>query len=154
MEQYKVLEKIGKGAFGSALLVKDQHEKKNLAGFVVAYRINLYRDTIQAVTSFAKQNKLSILMQEQMIAHLHMKYRTDIEGLQQQEIIELLLASLITFGRLLQVFIWLKRPYSSYFRKWRDPQAHLSVLLDPSVVESPTEPKWSPDDVSDSENYR
>ncbi|XLS94105.1 hypothetical protein HN51_070113 [Arachis hypogaea] len=93
-------------------------------------------------------------MQEQMIAHLHMKYRTDIEGLQQQEIIELLLASLITFGRLLQVFIWLKRPYSSYFRKWRDPQAHLSVLLDPSVVESPTEPKWSPDDVSDSENYR
>ncbi|XLT56616.1 hypothetical protein HN873_049220 [Arachis hypogaea] len=43
------------------------------------------RDTIQAVTSFAKRNKLPVLMQEQMIAHLHMKYRTDIEGLQQQE---------------------------------------------------------------------
>ncbi|RYQ92037.1 hypothetical protein Ahy_B09g098139 [Arachis hypogaea] len=46
---------------------------------------NLIRDTIQAVTNFAKRNKLPILMQKQMIAHLHMKYRTDIEGQQQQE---------------------------------------------------------------------
>ncbi|XP_072075146.1 uncharacterized protein [Arachis hypogaea] len=50
------------------------------------------RDTIQAVTNFAKQNTLPILMQEQMIAHFHMKYRTDIEGLQQQEI-------MFTFGK-------------------------------------------------------
>ncbi|XLT09812.1 hypothetical protein HN51_055605 [Arachis hypogaea] len=47
--------------------------------------LSYQRDTIQAVTNFAKRNKLPILMQKQMIAHLHMKYRTDIEGQQQQE---------------------------------------------------------------------
>ncbi|XLS69373.1 hypothetical protein HN51_020396 [Arachis hypogaea] len=64
----------------------------NMTNLVVhgTSRTRKYRDTIQAVTSFAKRNKLPVLMQEQMIAHLHMKYRTDIEGLQQQEIIELL----------------------------------------------------------------
>ncbi|MED6203794.1 RAC-alpha serine/threonine-protein kinase, partial [Stylosanthes scabra] len=64
----------------------------NMTNLVVhgTSRTRKYRDTVQAVTSFAKRNKLPILLQEQMIAHLHMKYRTDIEGLQQQEIIEFL----------------------------------------------------------------
>jgi len=46
------------------------------------------RDNLQAVTDFAHRNQLPIRLQEQMLAHLFMKYRTDLEGLQQQEIID------------------------------------------------------------------
>ncbi|KAL2346750.1 hypothetical protein Fmac_000750 [Flemingia macrophylla] len=46
------------------------------------------RDTVQAASDFAHRNQLPIRLQEQMLAHLFMKYRTDLEGLQQQEIIE------------------------------------------------------------------
>ena len=46
---------------------------------------NFQRDTIQAATSFAERNRLPLRLQEQMLAHLSLKFRTDSEGLQQQE---------------------------------------------------------------------
>ncbi|KAL5190075.1 Potassium channel AKT1 [Glycine soja] len=51
-------------------------------------RTRKYRDTVQAATGFAHRNQLPIRLEEQMLAHLFLKYRTDLEGLQQQEIIE------------------------------------------------------------------
>lgn len=48
------------------------------------------RDTIQAATSFAKRNQIPERLQEQMISHLSLKFRTDSEGLQQQEIMDAL----------------------------------------------------------------
>ncbi|KAK7352736.1 hypothetical protein VNO80_18164 [Phaseolus coccineus] len=51
-------------------------------------RTRTYRDNLQAATDFAHRNQLPIRLQEQMLAHLFMKYRTDLEGLQQQEIID------------------------------------------------------------------
>ncbi|XP_060208287.1 potassium channel AKT1-like isoform X1 [Lycium barbarum] len=44
-----------------------------------------FRDTIQAASSFAQRNKLPVRLEEQMLAHLCLRYRTDSEGLQQQE---------------------------------------------------------------------
>ncbi|XP_050283173.1 potassium channel AKT1-like [Quercus robur] len=59
----------------------------NMTNLVVngASRTSKYRDTIQAATSFAKRNRLPLRLQEQMLAHLSLKFRTDSEGLQQQE---------------------------------------------------------------------
>ncbi|KAJ7958743.1 Potassium channel [Quillaja saponaria] len=51
-------------------------------------RARKFRDTIQAATHFGTRNQLPVRLQEQMLAHLCMKYRTDSEGLQQQEIID------------------------------------------------------------------
>lgn len=50
----------------------------------------LQRDTLQAATSFAQRNQLPVRLQDQMVAHLSLKYRTDSEGLQQQEILDVL----------------------------------------------------------------
>ncbi|XP_076909501.1 potassium channel AKT1-like isoform X1 [Bidens hawaiensis] len=44
-----------------------------------------FRDTIQAASSFAQRNQLPACLQDQMLAHLCLKFRTDSEGLQQQE---------------------------------------------------------------------
>lgn len=46
------------------------------------------RDTIQAASSFAQRNHLPIRLQEQMIDNLCLKYRTNSEGLHQQEILD------------------------------------------------------------------
>ena len=48
------------------------------------------RDTIQASSNFAHRNQLPVRLQEQMLAHLCLKFRTDLEGLQQQETVDAL----------------------------------------------------------------
>ncbi|CAL9227714.1 unnamed protein product [Arabidopsis halleri] len=59
----------------------------NLVVHVTSRTIN-FRDTIQAASAFAQRNNLPVGLQEQMVAHLSLRYRTDSEGLQQQEIID------------------------------------------------------------------
>ncbi|KAK4483657.1 hypothetical protein RD792_010858 [Penstemon davidsonii] len=44
-----------------------------------------FRDTIQAASSFAQRNQLPVRLQDQMLSHLCLKFRTDSEGLLQQE---------------------------------------------------------------------
>ena len=46
------------------------------------------RETLQAASSFAVRNGLPAHLQEQMVAHLRLKYRANSEGLQHQEILE------------------------------------------------------------------
>lgn len=48
----------------------------------------LQRDTIQAASNFAHRNQLPVRLEDQMLAHLCLKYRTDSEGLQQQEFLD------------------------------------------------------------------
>ncbi|KAH6773000.1 K+ transporter 1 [Perilla frutescens var. frutescens] len=47
-----------------------------------------YRDTIEAASSFAQRNQLPGRLQEQMLSHLKLKFRTDLEGLHQQETVD------------------------------------------------------------------
>ncbi|XP_074281035.1 potassium channel AKT1-like [Silene latifolia] len=62
----------------------------NMTNLVVhgSSRTRLYRDSIQAASSFAQRHQLPFRLQEQMLAHICLKYRTDSEGLQQQEILD------------------------------------------------------------------
>ncbi|XP_025616001.1 potassium channel AKT1 isoform X2 [Arachis hypogaea] len=62
----------------------------NMTNLVVhgTSRTRKFRDTIQAASSFAQRNQLPIRLQDQMLAHLCLKFRTDSEGLQQQETID------------------------------------------------------------------
>ncbi|KAH9605268.1 hypothetical protein KSS87_020774 [Heliosperma pusillum] len=64
----------------------------NMTNLVVhgTSRTRNFRDTIQAASSFAQRNRLPVRLQDQMLAHLCLKYRADSEGLQQQEILEAL----------------------------------------------------------------
>ncbi|KAL1826885.1 hypothetical protein ACET3Z_005297 [Daucus carota] len=64
----------------------------NMTNLVVhgTSRTRKFRDTIHAASSFAQRNKIPLRLQDQMIAHLCLKHRTDSEGLQQQEILEVL----------------------------------------------------------------
>ncbi|KAG6521271.1 hypothetical protein ZIOFF_018382 [Zingiber officinale] len=54
------------------------------------YYLLCKRNTIQAATGFAQRNQLPERLQEQMISHLSLKFRTDSEGLQQQETLDAL----------------------------------------------------------------
>lgn len=62
----------------------------NMTNLVVhgTSRTRKFRDTIQAASSFAHRNQLPPRLQDQMLAHLCLKFRTDSEGLQQQETLE------------------------------------------------------------------
>ncbi|RWR72382.1 k transporter family protein [Cinnamomum micranthum f. kanehirae] len=64
----------------------------NMTNLVVhgTSRTRKFRDTIQAASSFARRNQLPIRLQDQMLAHLCLKFRTDSEGLQQQETLDAL----------------------------------------------------------------
>nr|ADK93728.1 inward-rectifying potassium channel [Puccinellia tenuiflora] len=64
----------------------------NMTNLVVhgTNRTRTYRDTIQAASSFAIRNQLPHRLQDQMISHLSLKFRTDSEGLQQQETLDVL----------------------------------------------------------------
>ncbi|KAI3468309.1 hypothetical protein Pfo_024972 [Paulownia fortunei] len=64
----------------------------NMTNLIVqaTFRTRKFRDTINAASSFAKRNQLPPHLQDQMIAHLSLKYRTDSEGLQQQETLDAL----------------------------------------------------------------
>ncbi|KAL8456538.1 hypothetical protein ACS0TY_034671 [Phlomoides rotata] len=62
----------------------------NMTNLVVhgTSRTRQFRDTIQAASSFAQRNQLPARLQDQMVSHLCLKYRTDSEGLQQQETLD------------------------------------------------------------------
>ncbi|XP_022936563.1 potassium channel AKT1-like [Cucurbita moschata] len=62
----------------------------NMTNLVVhgTSRTRQFRDTIQAASNFAQRNQLPGRLQEQMLAHLCLKFRIDSEGLQQQETID------------------------------------------------------------------
>ncbi|KAI4344080.1 hypothetical protein L6164_011352 [Bauhinia variegata] len=62
----------------------------NMTNLVVhdTSRTRKFRDTIHAASSFAQRNRLPVRLQEQMLAHLCLKFRTDSEGLQQQETLD------------------------------------------------------------------
>ncbi|GFP92656.1 potassium channel akt1 [Phtheirospermum japonicum] len=47
-----------------------------------------FRDKIRAASSFAQRNKLPPGLHDQMLSHLGLKFRTDSEGLQQQETLD------------------------------------------------------------------
>uniref|UniRef100_A0A2C9W3P3 Potassium channel n=1 Tax=Manihot esculenta TaxID=3983 RepID=A0A2C9W3P3_MANES len=62
----------------------------NMTNLVVhaTSRTRQFRDTIQAASNFAQRNQLPVRLQDQMVAHLSLKYRTNSEGLHQQETID------------------------------------------------------------------
>ncbi|XP_030475988.2 potassium channel AKT1-like [Syzygium oleosum] len=62
----------------------------NMTNLVVhgTSRTRKFRDTIHAASSFALRNQLPPRLQDQMLAHLCLKFRTDSEGLQQQETLD------------------------------------------------------------------
>ncbi|KAL2517599.1 Potassium channel AKT1 [Abeliophyllum distichum] len=64
----------------------------NMTNLVVhgTSRTRKFRDSIQAASSFAKRNQLPHRLLDQMLAHLCLRYRTDSEGLQQQETLDAL----------------------------------------------------------------
>ncbi|GAB2300371.1 RAC-alpha serine/threonine-protein kinase [Dionaea muscipula] len=62
----------------------------NMTNLVVhaSSRTRTYRDRIQAASCFAQRHRLPVRLQEQMLAHIYLKYRADSQGLQQQEILD------------------------------------------------------------------
>ena len=48
-------------------------------------RTRAYRDAVKAATGFAARHQLPARLRQQMVSHLSLKFRTDSEGLQQQD---------------------------------------------------------------------
>ncbi|THG17965.1 hypothetical protein TEA_021230 [Camellia sinensis var. sinensis] len=69
---------------------EDNSERRGSGGGLEEISSIVQRDTIQAASSFAQRNQLPVRLQDQMLAHLCLRYRTDSEGLQQQETLEAL----------------------------------------------------------------
>ncbi|KAJ0971256.1 hypothetical protein J5N97_019215 [Dioscorea zingiberensis] len=87
----------------------------NMTNLVVhgTSRTRKFRDTIQAASSFAQRNQLPIRLQDQMLAHLCLKFRTDSEGLQQQETLDALpkairssISHFLFYSRVLKVYLF------------------------------------------------
>ncbi|GMI93627.1 K+ transporter 1 [Hibiscus trionum] len=59
----------------------------NMTNLVVhgTSRTRIFRDTIQAASSFAQRNQFPARLREHMLAHLCLRYRSNFEGQQQQE---------------------------------------------------------------------
>ncbi|PIN18411.1 K+-channel ERG [Handroanthus impetiginosus] len=64
----------------------------NMTNLIVqaTFRTRKFRETIQAASSFAKRNQLPSRLEDQMLAHMSLRYRADSEGLQQQETLDML----------------------------------------------------------------
>ncbi|OMO80661.1 hypothetical protein COLO4_23989 [Corchorus olitorius] len=64
----------------------------NMTNLIVhgASRTRKFRDGMNAAANFAHRNQLPVRLQDQMLAHLSLRHRTDLEGVQQQEIIDAL----------------------------------------------------------------
>ncbi|KAL3633454.1 hypothetical protein CASFOL_022216 [Castilleja foliolosa] len=64
----------------------------NMTNLIVqtTLRTRQFRDSIQAASDFAKRNMLQPRLEDQMIAHLSLRYRADSEGLHQQETLDAL----------------------------------------------------------------
>ncbi|KAK6129717.1 hypothetical protein DH2020_036583 [Rehmannia glutinosa] len=64
----------------------------NMTNLIVqaTFRTRKFRESIRAASSFAKRNRLPSRLEDQMIAHLSLRFRTDSEGLQQQETLDAL----------------------------------------------------------------
>ncbi|KAL2236942.1 UNVERIFIED_CONTAM: Potassium channel AKT1 [Sesamum indicum] len=64
----------------------------NMTNLIVetTFKTRKFREAIYAASGFAKRNQLPTRLQDQMIAHMSLKYRTDSEGLQQQETLDAL----------------------------------------------------------------
>ncbi|GFP81486.1 potassium channel akt1 [Phtheirospermum japonicum] len=64
----------------------------NMTNMIVqtTFRTRKFRESIHAASSFAKRNGLEPRLEDQMIAHLSLRYRADSEGLHQQETLDAL----------------------------------------------------------------
>ncbi|XP_047947166.1 potassium channel AKT6-like [Salvia hispanica] len=54
----------------------------------VPMKTKCYRDKVQAATNFTERNQLPSYLEIEMMSHLSLNYRTNLEGLQEQEMLD------------------------------------------------------------------